>query len=198
MTKHSLPSESYQSLIEAVRARVGAGVGRIADAPHPFQATWWPETPTFQDEIRSIYNDPTPFPNLMEAFREEVEAVREAQATLELQAPAERRGEGQEGLMKRLGRARVAQFVTVRLWADIAVPVRRVGDVVCRLVPRGEGFDQPIVQTLQVDEYISGVAAKTADFAVEITALKRGLWRWRVVSVALLLAAVVVVLRRLP
>ena len=192
------PSETYQPLINAVRLKVGAGRERIADDPHPFLATWWPETPGFQDELRSIYNEPTPFPQLIDSFREEVEAVRDAQATLGLTPPAERGGNGREGPMKRLNRASVAQFVSVRLWTDIAVPVRRVGDVVCRLVPRGDGFDQPIIQTLQVDEYIRGVAAKTADFAVEIASLKRGLWRWRVMSLALLLVAAVVVLMRQP
>lgn len=69
---------THEQIIPAVRSRLEDGEARIAGAPCPFQATWWPGRPGLEQELLSDYGMPAPVPELEKVFYEEVSAIRDS------------------------------------------------------------------------------------------------------------------------
>ena len=67
----------------------------------------------------------------------------------------------------------------------IAIPVRRRGEQVFRILAPRDVMGSPIVQTLHVDHYIRGVSIKTAEDAAYIGGLTKKVSRWRLTSLVL-------------
>jgi hypothetical protein len=71
------------------------------------------------------------------------------------------------------------------IWDKIAIPIRRRGDLVFRILAPRDVMGSPIVEALPVDHYIRGVSVKTAEDAASINHLTEMLNRWRNTSIVL-------------
>jgi hypothetical protein len=74
---------SYEAIISRVRERLACGEDRIADAPASFRWSWWPNEPSFQDQLLSDYGIDGHFTTLESEFREEIQAISETLDELE-------------------------------------------------------------------------------------------------------------------
>lgn len=176
---------TFEQIIGTARSRLENGEARIADAPVPFRATWWPGTPDFAQQLRSDYGVPTTAPELEKAFQDEVGAIRESLKDAgHTPALAEwQKGSTEAGRQVMMGLNRQADALGI--WDKIAIPVRRRGNLVFRILAPRDAMGSPIIEALPVDQYIRGVAIKTAEDAVSINHLTVMLDRWRTTSIVL-------------
>jgi hypothetical protein len=69
------------------------------------------------------------------------------------------------------------------VWEHIAFPIRRVGDFVFHLsAPREVLGGRPLVDALQVDEFIRGISVQAAQDKVDLAQLQRQLKFWRLAA----------------
>ena len=176
---------TFGQIITAARSRLEDGDARIADGPCPFRATWWPGTPGFEQELFSDYGMPTAVPELEKSFRDEVGAIRDSLKDAGHTPALARWQKGSAGdaqsMMIRLN----TQADALGIWDEIAIPVRRRGDLVFRILAPRDVMGSPIVQALDIDEYIRGASIKTAEDAACISRLTKRLSHWRLVSFVL-------------
>jgi hypothetical protein len=176
---------TYEQIITAARSILEDGEARIADAPAPFRATWWPGKPDFRQELLSDYGMPTPLPELEKVFYEEVGAIRKSLKDLD-HTPALAAWQNEStGAPRRMMMDLNTQADALGIWDQIAIPVRRRGDLVFRILAPRDVMGSPIVQGLHIDHYIRGVSTKTAEDAARIGRLTEKLNCWRLASLVL-------------
>lgn len=183
---------TWEQIISGARSKLQDGEQRIADAPCPFRATWWPGRPDEEQQLLSGYGMPTSVPELEKCFYDEVDAIREALKDQGHSPPLAGWQKNSTGAARRVMMGLNAQADALTIWDEIGVPIRRRGDSVYRILAPRDVMGSPIIEALDVDWYIRGASAKTADDAARIANLTRTLSQWRVISFAL--AAIVVLL----
>jgi len=154
---------TFEQIIAAARSKLENGKARIADAPCPFRATWWPGTPGFEQELLSDYGLPTPVPELEEAFRDDVGAIRESLKEVGHIPALAGWQRGSRGVARTMMMSLNTQADALGIWDEIGIPVRRRGDLVFRILAPRDVMGSPIVQALHVDDYIRAVSTKTAE-----------------------------------
>ena len=153
---------TYEQFITAIRSKLEDDGTRIADAPWSSRETWWPETTDFGQELLSDYGVPSSFPEIERAFNDEVGAIRDL-------IKEKVAGGTAETARQRVLMGLEHHTAALRSWDEIAIPVRRRGDLVFRILSPRDVMGGPIIQTLHVDHYIRGVSIKTAENAVCIS-----------------------------
>ena len=183
-----MPDVTYKEFIAAVQSRLEDGEERIALLPHLFQKTWWPETSDFGQQLLSDYGvapEQESEQELEKAFREEVAAIRDSLEETGFEPELAESQKGSKVAAQRIWTSLNTQAAAIRVWDHIAVPVRRQRGLVFRILSPQDVMGSPIIQTLHIDHYILGSAAKTAESNTEITDLREKLRRWQKISGAL-------------
>jgi hypothetical protein len=129
----------------------------------------------------------TDFPDLEKEFQEEVEGITEALKELgwKLDAP---------DAPSRLNQTLKLRATALSIWAEIAMPIRRRGEIIFRLWPPRDVFGSPIIQSLPLDEYLIGATMISAEYSLQIKRLTESLRTWRltaILSISLISATVV-------
>ena len=176
---------TFEQIVTDVRSKLKDDGARIADAPRPFRETWWPGATGFGQELLSDYGVPTSFPEIERDFYDEVSAIRDS---LKHAGHKPTLAEWQKVSIdagRRLMTSLNLRVDALSVWDKIAIPVRRRGDLVFRILAPRDVTGSPIVQTLHVDHYIRGVSIETAENAACISGLTKKVSRWRLTSFVL-------------
>ena len=176
---------TFERIISAARSRLEDGDARIADAPCPFRATWWPGTPGFEQELLSDYGMPTAVPEFEKSFYDEIGAIRESLKDAGHTPALAGWQNGSTGAARSVMIGLNTQADALGIWDEIAIPVRRRGDLVFRILAPRDVMGSPIVQALDIDHYIRGVSIKTAEDAACTSRLTKRLSHWRLTSFVL-------------
>ena len=176
---------TFEQIVTDVRSKLKDDGARIADAPRPFRKTWWPGATGFGQELLSDYGVPTSFPEIERDFYDEVSAIRDS---LKHAGHKPTLAEWQKVSIdagRRLMTSLNLRVDALSVWDKIAIPVRRRGDLVFRILAPRDVTGSPIVQTLHIDHYIRGVSIETAENAACISGLTKKVSRWRLTSFVL-------------
>ena len=128
---------------------------------------------------------PTPAPEIEKAFYDEVGAIRDSLKDASHIPALAGWQKGSTGAARTMMMGLNTQADALGIWDRIAIPVRRRGDLVFRILAPRDVMGSPIVQALHIDYYIRGVSTKTAEDAACISRLTEKLNRWRVASLVL-------------
>lgn len=181
-----MPAEmTFEQVIGAARSRLENGEARIADAPLPFRATWWPGAPDIAQQLLSDCGVPTPVPALEKAFRDEVGAILDCLKDAGHKPRLAKWQKGSTEAERQVMMGLNTQADALGIWDNIAIPVRRQGDLVFRILAPRDVMGSPIIEALHIDRYIRGASIKTTEDAASISRLTQLLNRWRVTSLVL-------------
>ena len=176
---------TFEQIVTAVRPKLKDDEARIADSPGPFRETWWPGKTHLGQGLLSDHGVPTSFPEIERAFYDEVRAICDSlkQAGQKPKLAEWHKGskDAGTGMMLSLN----FQADALSIWDKIAIPVRRRGDIVFRILAPRNVMGSPIVEALHIDHYIQGVSIKTAKDAACISGLRKKVSRWRLISLVL-------------
>lgn len=187
---------THKQIITAVRSRLEGGQERIVDVPCPFRETWWPETPDFQTQLSS---DMGMQPSseleewIYEVFSEEVKAIRESLKDTGYEPEFAEWQKGSTGAVRNLWKSTNIQADAIGLWEKIAIPIRRRGDLIFRILAPRDVMGSPIVQILHVDDYIRGISRKTSEDKIRMTRLEKKLGNWKLISFAIGIVSLILV-----
>jgi hypothetical protein len=177
---------TYAEVRAAARGRLPNADARLPLVPIPLSAAWWPTGVSFEDQVHADLTAPRETP-LLHEYHEEMTAIRDALDELghspKLQKWQATGRSTHEGLWRGLNREAVAHS----LWRTLAMPIRRRGEVVHRVVSANV-LGAPVVQSLPTDDYVHGVAIWTAQAAVNVATLAKSRANWR--AAALLLGGI--------
>ena len=185
-----------KQIITAVRSRLEGGQERIADAPCPFRETWWPEIPDFQTKLSS---DMVVQPSselekwIYEVFSEEVKAIRESLRDTGYEPELAEWQQGSTGAARNLWTSTNIQADALGFWEVIALPVRRRGDLIFRILAPRDVMGSPIIQIHNVDDYIRGVSRKTSKDKIRIIQMEKKLGNWKLISFAIGIVTLILV-----
>jgi hypothetical protein len=178
-----------ETLIDVIRNKLDCGEDRISDHPAPYAWGWWPRGPSFQDSLFSDYgilneDKDTTIQALEAEYWEEVTAIHDALDELELEptvASWRSSDENEPAGIKSLRQRASA----IGYWEEIAIPVRRRGEVVYRIIAPRDVMGSPVVSPIPIDFYLLGTAERTGADAKEIAQLRKSVERWQAVAALL-------------
>jgi len=184
----------YESIISRVKEKLDWWPGRIADTPNVLRWSWWPNEPDFQDEISSDYGLDTSFSTLEKEFEEEVVAIRETLDELGHEPKLAEWQTGYEGAIGEVFNSANLAGSALRVWDQIAIPIRRRDDILFRIWAPRDLFGSPIIKSLPLNVFIYSVADHTASDRIEIERLKKKIENWRAAAMIFVLFAVPIAL----
>ena len=185
MSRQMFTELTFEQVITAVRSKLKDDEARISEAPGQFREAWWPGTTGFEQELMSDHGVPAPFPEIERAFHDEIAAIRDSLKHAGHKPTLAESQKGPTDVGRSLMTSLNLQADALSIWEMIAIPVRRRGEQVFRILAPRDVMGSPIVQALHVDHYIRGVSIKTAEDAAYIGGLTKKVSRWRLTSFVL-------------
>ena len=176
---------TFEQIVSAVRPKLKDDEARIADAPGPFRETWWPGTTHLGRGLLSDHGVPTSSPEIERAFYDEISAICDSLKQAGQKPTLAEWHKGSKDAGRDMMLSLNFQADALSIWDKIAIPVRRRGNIVFRILAPRDVMGSPIVDALHVDHYIKGVSIKTAKASACISGLTKKVSRWRLISFVL-------------
>ena len=130
---------------------------------------------------------------IYEVFSEEVKAIRESLRDTGDEPELTEWQKGSTGAARNLWISTNIQADALEFWEVIALPVRRRGDLIFRILAPRDVMGSPIIQILNVDDYIRGVSIKTSEDKIRITQMEKKLGNWKLISFAIGIVTLILV-----
>jgi hypothetical protein len=183
--------QTFPYIIKDVRHRLCDDGARIAESPSQFGGVWWPCDPWgdplkdygnsqyLNAQLNSDFAVPHGSKELVDEFKAELKAIHECldnspDAKKKLNWTNAGDNDGQNIIAAMNNAA-----LELRVWDQIAFPLRRRGDLLFRIFPPRDVAGAPIVAAVPVDEFIRGSSLQSLGDRMEIGQLRRQLTRWR-------------------
>lgn len=182
-TVEQQPVITYEDIIYRVRKKLGCGAERISDAPAPFQWSWWPYKPNIVAELFSDYGMETGFPDLEKEFHEEVKAIWETLNELGWKPGATKKQKNLPESFQKFEQSVNLHAEAMATWEEIAVPVRRKGEIIFRIWPPRDLLGSPIIHALPIDAVLTSVIKQSAEDRIEIERLRKLLGKWQAIAI---------------
>jgi hypothetical protein len=157
----------YLYNIHEIQAALDEGDSRIVDAHCYMADCFFPDAPSFGDDLSSSYAMPSESPELDSQYQEELKAIWE---NIQKHSPDIGLDPSEE-VMTRFRASMTLQSTSMNIWDTFALPLRLHDGRVYRIWGSKDLMGTPVVKSMPVDSFLRSVAIKTAEDKAHIDKL---------------------------